>query len=191
MTPNSYASSLLPRNRRSQRRLTTRSARHTCSRVSSGFFPPEPLRLLGDEPHRYQAQAQVPPQGRVVPPFEVREAQLRLGHPKTVFHVPAPEADTDQRLQGRILRGVGQEELLLAGLVVAGPDQPVAARRPALRAVQPHPRRLDPPDLLRQCLPGQAHDPPAAPAEDAGTTDHVLGAPGLDPPAGAVAWAVA
>src|SRR3989440_8898567 len=191
MTPSSYASSLFPRNRRSQRRLTTRSARHTCSRVSSGFSPPQPLRPLGDESHRYQAQAQVPHQRRVVPPLEVREAQLRLGHPKAVLHLPAPEADTNQRLHGSIFRGVGQEELLLAGLVVAGPDQPVAARRPALRAVQPHPRRLDPPDLLRQCLPGQAHDPPALPAEDAGTTDHALGAAAVHRRAGAVALAVA
>src|SRR5439155_1743766 len=89
MTSSSYSSSLLPRCRRSQRRLTTLSARHTCSRVSSGFFFPQPIRVLGDEPHCYQAQAQVSQQRCVVPSLEIQEAQIRLGQAETVLDLPA------------------------------------------------------------------------------------------------------
>src|ERR1700736_1909270 len=130
MTSNSYASSLLPRCRRSQRRLTTRSARHTCSRVISGFFFPQPIRVFGGKPHCYQAQAHVPHQRLVVPPLQIGEAPFRLCHAKTVFHVPASESHSNQRLDLGVLGGVGQEELLLAGLVVARPDQPVRPLRP-------------------------------------------------------------
>src|SRR5271170_4269111 len=190
MTSNSYTSSLLPRCRRSQRRLTTPSARHICSRVISGFFFPQPIRVFGGEPHGYQAQAQVPHQRLVAPPLEIGEAQLRFGHAETVFHVPAAEGHSNQRLDLGVRWGIGQEELLLAGFVITRPDQPVGPRRPTRFAVQPDPRRLDPPDLVGHGLPSQTNYLPALPAEQAGGADHFFRRPAFDLLVGPVALAV-
>jgi hypothetical protein len=73
-------------------------ARHTCSRVMSGFFPPEPIGLLGHEAHHQQAQDQVPHQGPVVAALEVAKADLRLADPEGVLHVPPPERHPEHLL---------------------------------------------------------------------------------------------
>src|SRR5262249_20858414 len=65
--------------------------------------------------------------------------------------------------------------------VVAGPEQPVRALRPTRPARQPHPRRLDAPDLVGQRLPGQAQHLPGLGAEGRAPTDHLLRGPPLDP----------
>ena len=79
-------------------------ARHTCSSVISGFFPPQPIRLLGHKPQHQQTENQVPHQGHVVPPFEMPEADLRLADPKGMLHVPAAESDPQQFRQAGSVR---------------------------------------------------------------------------------------
>src|SRR5689334_8140136 len=123
MTSNSTSSALRPPCRASQLRLTRLMARHTCSTVTSGFFFPQPVCLLGYEGHGYQAQTQVPHQGRVVPPLEVAQAQVTLADSESVLHVPAAEGHPNQRFDLGVFWGIGQEKLLLARLVVARPDQ--------------------------------------------------------------------
>ncbi len=44
------------------------NARHTCSSVTSGFFPPQPIRLAGHEAQHHQTQHQVTHHPRVVAP---------------------------------------------------------------------------------------------------------------------------
>src|SRR4051812_39585166 len=88
MTIKSYASSLLPRWRRSQRRQTTRSAWHTCSRVSSAFFF-NPAGVFGGKAHGEQTQAEVPHQRGVAGALKMSETEFRLGHSETVLHLPA------------------------------------------------------------------------------------------------------
>ena len=61
------------------------NARHTCSRVISGFFPPESLRVQSHERHHQHAQQQVPHQPAVVPPLVVPKADLALGYPDAVL----------------------------------------------------------------------------------------------------------
>src|SRR5438093_7147357 len=100
MTSNTCAPSLVCRCRRSQRSHTSASARHTCSIVHSGFFPPKPLGMLGDEPHCCHAQTHVPHQSHIVAAFKVGKAQFRLAHPETVFHIGAAERHTHQPLYG-------------------------------------------------------------------------------------------
>src|SRR5271157_2965068 len=123
MTSRVYARSLVPRRRLSQLRHTSAVARHTCSIVTSGFFFPQPLGVLGDEPQSKQAQGHVPHQRHITSALEVREAEFALGGAKTVFDVPAAEGNTHEQLHGSVRRGIGEEELLLARLVVARPDQ--------------------------------------------------------------------
>jgi hypothetical protein len=64
------------------------SARHTCSSVISGFFPPQPFRVVGDEGQRQQTQQQVPHQCCITPAFKVREPDFRLAHPKRMLDGP-------------------------------------------------------------------------------------------------------
>src|SRR2546421_8568684 len=79
------------------------SARHTCSSVISGFFPPQPIRPLGHEAQDQQTQEQMPDQPHVVPPLEMPKADFRLADAEAVFHVPAAEGHAQQLLQ-RCLR---------------------------------------------------------------------------------------
>lgn len=65
------------------------SARHTCSSVISGFFPPQPIRPLGDEAKHQQTQEQMPDQPYVVPSLEVPETDLGLADAEGVFDGPA------------------------------------------------------------------------------------------------------
>ena len=113
---------VVPRWRSCHSRLSRFNALQTCSSVTSGFFPPQPLRVAGDKGQPQQAQRLVPHQPRVVPPLLVREAQFTLAHPEGVFHVPTAEGHTHQRLHFRVLGRIGQEVLLLAGDDIPGPD---------------------------------------------------------------------
>lgn len=58
------------RNRTAQRWF---NARHTCSAVTSGFFPPQPLRMEGDKSQDDQRQRQMADQSDIVPAFEVHQ----------------------------------------------------------------------------------------------------------------------
>ncbi len=138
--------------------------------------------MFGYESHRDQAHRFVSHQRHIVPPLEVAEPEFRLGDPEGVFHVPASERNPDHFLDISICGSVGQEELLLAGLVVARPDQPVTLLRPPLLAVQPDSRRLDPPDLILHRLPVKTHHLPLLGSKEAPGADHVFGLPGLDCP---------
>src|SRR6185369_12241047 len=73
-------------------------ARHTCSIVISGFFPPEPIRLFGDKTHDHQAQDHMPHQRHITASLEVAEADFALGQPKRVFDVPTAKGDAQKLL---------------------------------------------------------------------------------------------
>src|ERR1700676_4167515 len=93
-------------------RLSRFNALQTCSIVTSGFSPPQPLRVAGYEGQHQQAQRLVPHQGGVVPPLIVREAKLTLAHTEGVLHVPPPEGHPHQGLKLGVGRRGGQEVLL-------------------------------------------------------------------------------
>src|SRR3954471_1627605 len=80
-----------PRRRRNTAAHRWFSARHTCSAVTSGFFPPQPLRVGGDEPQDDQGERQVSGQPGVVPPLVVHEPGLLLPEPEGVLHRPPAE----------------------------------------------------------------------------------------------------
>src|SRR5262249_14136490 len=149
-----HATAPVPRCRPSQSRHNSRNARHTCSAVSSAFFPPQPLRVTRHEPQRRQAQAQVPQQRRVVAPLEVREPQLRLAHPQAVLHAsprfrpagalsPAGAGAPPPRPPPRraVLRRLGKKDSPPRGWL-GRPPPPAGGPPPPSR-----PRRAAPPPL--------------------------------------------
>src|SRR5437899_2389989 len=95
-------------------------------------FLPTPLWVVEENPSR----------GSIVPAFVVRKADLTLGHPEGVLHVPAAEGHPHQGLQLGVGLGIGQEILLLARLGVPGPDQPVGPVAPAPLLHLPELRRF-------------------------------------------------
>src|SRR6188474_2789372 len=84
-------------------------ARHTCSKVISGFFPPQPFGLLGDEAQDQQTQNQMSQQGHVAPPLEMPPADFRFADAEAVLHMPAAKGHPQELFQRRIRRGVGDE----------------------------------------------------------------------------------
>src|ERR1700694_4112493 len=102
MTSAVNTTSVVPRRFSCQVRQRWFSARHTCSIVISGFFPPEPIRVFGNKSHHHQAQDHVPHQRHITASLEVTKADLSLGHAKRVFHVPARERHTQQLLHRRV-----------------------------------------------------------------------------------------
>src|SRR5262245_28575700 len=98
MTADVYSTAVVARSAASHPAHTRLRARHTCSAVTSGFFPPKPLRLAGHERQRHAAQRQVTHQRHVTPPLEVPESQLRLAQPYAVLHVPTAEHRTHDPL---------------------------------------------------------------------------------------------
>src|SRR5919109_3570370 len=178
MTADLYSSWVVPRHASSQSPHCWFSASHTCSIVTSGFSPPQPLRLVGDEGQGHQAQRQVAHQCPIVPPLEVTEANLALAHPEVVFHVPAAEAHLQQPPQRRPRRRVGHEVLLFPCPDVPCPDQPEGPLAPEL---QPYPRRLRLPRLRGQRLPLQMELLPRLLREQRAVPHQIIG------PAGAAA----
>jgi hypothetical protein len=67
------------------------------------------------------------------------------------------------------------KELLLSGLVVAGPDQPVRPRRPPCRATHPDLSRFDTPDLILEGLSGQTQHTPLLGAKRRTDTHDLFG----------------
>src|SRR6266851_7107705 len=100
MTSAVCTNSDVPRRFASQTPQRWFSARHTCSRVISGFFPPQPIRVFGYEPQHQQTQDQMPPQRHVVAPLEMPETDLRLADAEGMLHVPAAEGDPQQLCSG-------------------------------------------------------------------------------------------
>src|SRR5215207_5663377 len=93
MTSLACRTSGTPRRRRNTTAHRWFSARHTCSAVTDGFFPPQPLRLGGDEPEDDEGQGQVPDQPGVIPPLVVQQPGLLLPEAEGVLHRPPPEGD--------------------------------------------------------------------------------------------------
>src|SRR5216684_3143038 len=106
MTAEVYTSRVLPRIRSSHAQQLVFSARQTCSSVTSGFFPPQPLRLAGNKNHGQQAQNQVPQQADIMAAFIMSKAQLALANPNRMLDIPPPEGHAEQFLQGRIGRSI-------------------------------------------------------------------------------------
>src|ERR1700722_14166797 len=109
MTSESFCNRGVPRKASSHAEHCWFSARHTCSIVTSGFFPPQPVCLTSHECQCHTAQHHVPHQRHIVPALKVSETELTFAHPETVFHVPATEADTQQTSQRCARRSVGHE----------------------------------------------------------------------------------
>src|SRR5262249_35352400 len=172
MTPEVYATAVVARNAASHPMHTRLRPRHTCSAVTSGFFPPQPLRAPSHERQRQAAQRQVTHQRHVTAPLEVPEPQLRLAQPYAVLHVPPAEHHAHHPLHGLVGRCVADEVLLLARPLVARPDEPV---RPVAAPARAHPRRLHLPDLFAQRLPGQTHLLPALAAKQPAVPHQVVG----------------
>src|SRR5271165_6599221 len=171
MSTDLYVSRLVPRSASSQSTHCWFNASHTCSIVTSGFFPPQPLRLAGYKGQRYQAQRQVTHQRHIVPPLEVTKTDLTLAHAEVVLHVPAAESHTQQAQQRHPRRRVGHEVLLLPCPHVSRPDQPVRPLPPELQA---HARRLGVPLLIAQRLPLQPEAPPRLPREQGAVPHQVI-----------------
>src|SRR6266542_2736226 len=111
----------------SQRRHNVFNARAVCSIVTSGFFPPKPSGLLGNEQHHQLTEDHVPAQPPVAAALEVAEADLALGDAEDVLHAGAGEGDLHQRGQGGLGWSIGDEVFDLLCLHVAGNDQPIGA----------------------------------------------------------------
>src|SRR4051812_37151982 len=112
MTNDLYASLVVPRNASSQSTHCWFSASHTCSIVTSGFFPPQPLRLAGDKGQRHQTQRQVTQQRHIVPALEVTKTEFAFTHSEIVLHIPAAKGHLQQPSQRRPRRCIGHEVLL-------------------------------------------------------------------------------
>src|SRR5437762_10928854 len=80
-----------PRRRRNAAPHRWFNARHTCSAVTRGFFPPQPLRVGGDESQDHQGQRQVSQQPGVVPPLVVHQSGLLFAEPERVLHHPTAD----------------------------------------------------------------------------------------------------
>jgi hypothetical protein len=171
--------------RSNQPRQTTLSARAVCSIVSSdnsGFFPPQPGRLLGDEQHDDLAQRHVSHQPHIAAALEVVKADLALGDAEHVFDAPAAEGHLQQLFKAGLGRGVGDEVFDLAGVHVAGDDQPVGAvGGPAAGMVgaavtlEPDMRRPHVPDLRAEGLSLEGETPPLLTFERLAPEHRVVG----------------
>src|SRR6202162_1389585 len=170
-----YSRRLVPRRRSCHSSLSRFNALHTCSIVTSGFFPPQPPRVAGYEGQHQQAQRLLPHERRVVPPLIVREAQLALAHAEGVLHIPAAEGHAHQRLELGAGGRVGQEILLLPGRHIPGPDQPIRPRTPFLVLHLPDARRLHLPDLRALRLSRQLDLDPRPPQERRALPYRVIG----------------
>src|SRR5438067_5936750 len=90
------SSRVVPRVVSSQAQQLVFKARQTCSSVTSGFFPPKPLGLVGYEGHRQHAEDQMPQEAAVVAALVMAEAELAFAHAENMFHVPTPERHPQQ-----------------------------------------------------------------------------------------------
>lgn len=147
-----------PRRRRSIAPHRRFSARHTCSAVTAGFFPPQPLGVHRHEPEHHQGQEQVPEQPGVVPALVVHQPGLLFPEPEGVLD-RGPAERHRQHPGDRLLGGVGQEVLDLGRRLVDGRQQGVPP------SGGPHGRRRHPPHR-RPDRP--AGDPVAAPGPRVG-----------------------
>src|ERR1051326_8243290 len=153
--------------------MSALAAVRTWHRVISGFFPPQPLGLLGQEEVTQLRDEQVSLEGMVLAHFKVRQAEFGLLVLQTARDGPAGEGDMQEGLPTRLRAGAAEEVFLLGGIQgVACPNQPVRAERLA-RALQPEAARgFDFPHhgallgvLDVETLPALAEERPCLPAQ--------------------------
>src|SRR5260370_1669610 len=101
-----HGNRVVPRWRSSHAKQLVFRARHTCSRVTSGFFPPQALRLVSYESHRHQAQDQVSLQTDVMAALIVAKADLAFANPKRMLDIPTPQRHTPEVHQPQPRRSI-------------------------------------------------------------------------------------
>src|SRR6266511_22831 len=163
----------------SQRRHRVFRARAICSIVTSGFFPPEPSRLLSEEEHDQLAEDHVSDQSSVAAAFEVSKADLGFGDSEDMFDTGPGEGDFHECGQGGSGRSVGDEVFDLARPDIGGDDQPVSAIGGPAAAGEVDLLGFDFPDLRRQGLAMQTDLPPFFAEEGLAADDGTVGALGL------------
>src|SRR5271169_6252443 len=110
-------SSGTPRRRRNSTAHRWLSARHTCSSVTCGFFPPQPFRVCRHEPQDHQGQGQMSNQPQVVSAFIVHQSRFLFGETESVLDRPTAKGDCQHLSQG-CSRGVGDKVFHLGGRLV-------------------------------------------------------------------------
>jgi hypothetical protein len=158
-----------------QQRHSVFNARAVCSIVNSdnsGFFPPEPSRLLGNEQQRQFAQGHVSHQSAVGSPFIVIKADLALGDAKQMLNGPAAKGHPQKLFQARFGWSIGDKVFDFSGGDIAGDDEPVGARgRPATvagcvdRKLEPNLGGLHVPLLRLDGMAFESKPPPTLPHE--------------------------
>jgi hypothetical protein len=105
----------MPRRRRKTIAQRWFKARHTCSAVTCGFFPPEPLRLSSHKTQHHQRQYQMPYQPRVIPTLIIHQPRLLLAQTKSLFYRKSPEGHRQQQRQG-YARRIAQKKYLTSAV---------------------------------------------------------------------------
>ena len=101
-------------------------AKWTCGSVTSGFFPPQPLGLAGEEQVADLRDQQMSFEGRIAPDLEVRQAQFALLILQAALDGPAAEGDMQHHRQRDSRARVAHEVLHLVAIQhMAGDHQPV------------------------------------------------------------------
>src|SRR5579871_6072977 len=95
--------------RLSQNRQRVLRARAVCSKVNSersGFFPPQPVGLFGDEQEDQLAKDHMSEEALVTSAFKMSKAQLGFGQAEDMLDAGAGEGDFQEDFQGGFGRGV-------------------------------------------------------------------------------------
>jgi len=129
--------SFVPRLRLRYCRQVSFNARHTCSNVTSGFFPPKPHCVQRDKCQGHQAQRQMSFQRYVTSAFEMCQPDFALRDPEHVLHVPTRECHLQQPSQARSPSRSGDEVFDLTGFAISSTDQQVS-RPPLLSPTHRH-----------------------------------------------------
>src|SRR6516225_5904517 len=135
-------------------------ARHTCSSVISGFFPPQLLGLIGHEGHGHQAENQVAEQTDVMATLVMGKPDFAFANSEHVFDVPTPKGHTQELLQRGSRRSIGYKVFHLTRRYVARHDQPIRACRRVPVAQRVYLSGFDLPNLRCQRLTRQTHTSP-------------------------------
>src|SRR6516164_66578 len=174
MTSTVHCNRVVPRVTASHSEQLVFRARHTCSSVISGFFPPHPLGLIGHEGHGHQAEHQVAEETDIVATLIMAKPDFAFANPKHVFDVPTPKGHTQELLQGGPCRSIGYKIFHLACRYVAGHDQPIRPCRRAPVAQRVYWSSFDFPNLRPERLTRQTHASPRLPAKNRTVTNQVV-----------------
>ena len=86
--------------------ISASAAVRTWQIVTSGFFPPQPFGLFGQEQMTELGDEEMPTQRLVRPHLEMRQAKFRLGVLETTLDGPTREGDVEKCLDTNVRRGV-------------------------------------------------------------------------------------